>query len=245
MSYVVALEAFHGPLDLLLYMIEESQLDIYDIPVAVITEQYLTHLEQTGDWDLDRLGDFLIMASYLVNLKSRLLLPRKSPQAEDHEESGLDPREELVQKLLAYKNYRQAAQHLAKREQGEIERVFYRELPHKQPEEELIVDVKSLVLAYRSLRNRIKYKQYQVEIPAGDVDIEPKMNHLVKLLRQFPTDGLAFSELSALAADRRELLAYFLALLELLRRHTVKAVQPEHSADIRIYLQVAVKDVNA
>ncbi|MGI6434902.1 MAG: segregation and condensation protein A [Syntrophomonadaceae bacterium] len=245
MSYMVALEAFHGPLDLLLYMIEESQLDIYDIPIARITDQYLAYLAATGDWDLDRLGDFLIMASYLLQLKSRLLLPQKTLEQEEPEESSADPREELVQKLLAYKRYRQVAQYLAAREQGETERIFYREVGDEQPEEELVADIKSLVSAYRALREQIKRSQHHVEIPAGDVNIDAKMNHLMELLLQRRGQGMAFSELSTMAANRRELLAYFLALLELLRQHTVRAVQSDHCADIRIYVQVAVKNVNA
>ena len=99
MPYVVALEAFHGPLDLLLYLIEENQLDIYDIPIAAITDQYLAYLADTGDWDLDRLGEFMVMASYLLQLKSRMLLPRRHLPQYEPEENTADP-EELVQKLL-------------------------------------------------------------------------------------------------------------------------------------------------
>ena len=118
MPYVVALEAFHGPLDLLLYLIEENQLDIYDIPIATITDQYLAYLADTGDWDLDRLGEFMVMASYLLQLKSRMLLPRRHlPQYEPEEEYSRS-QGELVQKLLSYKRFRQVAQYLARLEQG-------------------------------------------------------------------------------------------------------------------------------
>ncbi len=243
MSYVVKLEAFHGPLDLLLYLIEENQLDIYDIPIARITDQYLAYLQLTGNWDLDRLGDFLIMASYLLRLKSRLLLPQR-PLEEEDPCAGPDPHEELTQKLLAYKNYRQIAQYLAGLEQGEIERVYYRELLPEPAEEELVADVKAVLLAYRSLRNRLK-PAAEVRIPVGDIDIEAKKGHLLELLREKPGEGLAFSKLAHIAQNRRELLAYFLALLELLRWHIVGARQAMHCADIKIYLQVAVEDVEA
>jgi segregation and condensation protein A len=245
MSYVVALEAFHGPLDLLLYLIEESQLDIYDIPIARITDQYLAYLADTGDWDLDRLGDFLVMASYLLQLKSRMLLPKNPLKPQQAEESEADPREELVQKLLSYKRYRQVAHYLARREQGEVERIFYRQADEVRPEEELVADVKSLVSAYKALRDQIKYSQHQVEIPSGDVNIDLKMKQLMAMLTQKRHRGMAFGELLKTAANRKELLGYFLALLELLRQRRVRAVQPDHKSDIRIYLQAGISHVDA
>ncbi|MFY9324044.1 MAG: segregation/condensation protein A, partial [Syntrophomonadaceae bacterium] len=79
MTYLVDIEAFHGPLDLLLFLIEKNELDIYDIPIAFITDQYLQYLQTTGEFDLEKMGEFLIMTTYLLNLKSRLLLPRTNP----------------------------------------------------------------------------------------------------------------------------------------------------------------------
>lgn len=245
MPYVVALEAFHGPLDLLLYLIDESQLDIYDIPIARITDQYLAYLADTGDWDLERLGDFLVMASYLMQLKSRMLLPKSPLEREDPEESGIDPREELVQKLLSYKRYRQVANFLAAMEQGEVSRVFYRQSDDLPREEELVADVKSLVSAYKALREQLKHSQHHMEIPSGDVDVSLMMKQLMSRLEQKKRRGMAFRELLGAAANRKELLGYFLALLELLRQHRVRAVQSEHRADIRIYLQAGNQHVDA
>ena len=94
MAYLVDLEAFHGPLDLLLYLIEKNEVELDDIPVAVITEQYMHYLSVTGDYDLERMGDFLLMASYLLNLKSKLLLPRAIMSEGEEEE---DPRIDLMQ----------------------------------------------------------------------------------------------------------------------------------------------------
>lgn len=245
MPYMVALEAFHGPLDLLLYLIEESQLDIYDIPIATITDQYLAYLADTGDWDLERLGDFLVMASYLMQLKSRMLLPRSPLQRDDPEDSSIDPREELVQKLLAYKRYRQVAKYLAAMEQGEAGRVFYRQMDEAPREEELVADVKSLVAAYKALREQLKHSQHHMEIPSGDVDISLMMNRLIAMLEQKKRRGMAFRELLGAAANRKELLGYFLGLLELLRQQRVRAMQSEHRADIRIYLQAGNRHVDA
>ena len=113
-TYVVDLEAFHGPLDLLLYLIDRNEVDIYDIPISDITEQYLQHLQLSGDSDLENLGSFLSMASYLLNLKSRLLLP--AYEDEEGEEQELDPREELVKKLVEYRRYKKAAMYLRSRQ---------------------------------------------------------------------------------------------------------------------------------
>src|SRR5690554_275758 len=105
MTYMVDLDTFHGPLDLLLYLVEKNQVDIYDIPIAVISEQYIAHLQDSGNLDLDRMSDFLIMASYLLNLKSRLMLPEGIIEESEEGEETLDPRQELVEKLLAYKKF--------------------------------------------------------------------------------------------------------------------------------------------
>jgi segregation and condensation protein A len=245
MSYVVALEAFHGPLDLLLYLIEENQLDIYDIPIARITDQYMAYLSDTGDWDLDRLGDFLIMASYLMQLKSRMLLPKSPLESRDPEDIGIDPRDELVRRLLSYKRYRQVANYLAAMEKGDTARVFYRQPEAASRQEELVADIKSLVAAYKSLRQQLKHSQQQLDIPSGDVDVNAMMSRLMLRLRQNKRAGMDFRELLDAASNRRELLGYFLALLELLRQHQVKAVQSDHRAEIRIYLRAGNKNVNA
>ena len=95
MTYLVDIEAFHGPLDLLLFLIEKNELDVYDIPIAFITDQYLQYLETTGEFDLENMGEFLVMATYLLNLKSRLLLPQSNNTTEDIEDAMIP--EELVQ----------------------------------------------------------------------------------------------------------------------------------------------------
>ena len=112
MTYVVDLEAFHGPMDLLLYLIEKDEINIYDIPIARISDQYISHLQGNDVSDLDNLGDFLLMASYLLNLKSRMLLPRPTVEESTDEADEIDPREELVQRLLNYKHYKEACHKL-------------------------------------------------------------------------------------------------------------------------------------
>jgi segregation and condensation protein A len=153
MDYIVDLEAFHGPLDLLLYLIDKNELDIYDIPIATITDQYMEYLQDTGEYDLDILGDFLIMASYLLNLKSRLLLPGlKGQEEETDEEEAIESREELVQRLLQYKKIKKVAGLLMERQSGECQRIFFRDTIFQAEEkEEIWATIGALTRAYQSV----------------------------------------------------------------------------------------------
>lgn len=232
MNYLVDLEAFHGPLDLLLFLIDKNEMNIYDIPIALITDQYIEHLGKTGDFDLDNIGEFLIMATYLLNLKSRMLLPRQVRTSEV-ETDEIDPREELVQKLLDYRRYREAGQYLQERESGIIERVFYRELPEISPrDEELIVDLGGLVRAYRTLIRRLPPPDPETVIPEGDVNVADKMNDILNMVQS--KERITFTDLFTGSFRRRECLAMFLALLELIRLQKVKAVQSSSWEDIQI-----------
>jgi len=238
MRYVVDIEAFHGPLDLLLYLIEKDELDIYDIPVSAITDQYLEYLESTGDFDLERLGDFLIMASYLLNLKSRMLLPHFPVIEEEETDNNIDPREELVQRLLDYKKYKEAAEHLKSRQNGQCKRIFYRDYDNScEPEEQISGNVKALFHAYLSLvRDRTKTDS-KYRLPQGDINIGDKMEEIMERVQERPR-GLVFQDLFAGVLNVREALALFLALLELIRLRRVKAIQEKFFADIIIVLRV-------
>lgn len=239
MSYVVDLDAFHGPLDLLLYLIDKNELDIYDIPIADITGQYMDYLQETGDFDLDRLGDFLSMASYLLNLKSKMLLPGTAGEGEDSQEET-DPRTELVQKLLEYKRYKKAAEQLASKQAGDTPRVFYRD---GEEIKEIItgysVDLRSLIQVYKRLERTIPEPEQPMLIPEGDVNVEEKMQDILGILRK-NKKGLIFQKLFSDLYRRRERLALFLALLELVRQQEVVAIQEPGMTEINIYLRVAV-----
>jgi len=234
-TYLVDIEAFHGPLDLLLFLIEKNELDIYAIPIAFITDQYLQYLQATGEFDLDNMGEFLIMATYLLNLKSRLLLPRTSSNdPEDLAEDAVDPREELVQKLLDYRRYKEAGQQLQERELGLAERIFYREIVHEpHRDEELIVDLTALVRAYRAVMRRLPIPEPEAIIPEGDVNVSDKMNEIMELLAEHK-GKTTFTHLFANVSHRREGVALFLALLELIRLQKVKARQNNRWEDIQL-----------
>ncbi|HOQ09598.1 MAG TPA: segregation/condensation protein A [Syntrophomonadaceae bacterium] len=225
MTYLVDIEAFHGPLDLLLFLIEKNELNIYDIPIAFITDQYLQYLQATGEFDLENMGEFLVMATYLLNLKSRLLLPRTEPNRSEDEEEEIDPREELVQKLLDYKRFKEAGEHLQQREQGLIERIYYREVsdePNRR--EELVVDLSALIRAYRTVIRRLPSFEPEEIIPEGDVNVQDKMNEIINTLHK-NKGKITFFDLFKTVSRRREALAMFLALLELIRLQKVRAYQ--------------------
>ena len=114
MSYQIKLEIFEGPLDLLLHLIRKHEINIYDIPIALITSQYLQYLEIMKSLDMEVAGEFLVMASTLTHVKSRMLLP--PPENPESDEDGVDPRDELVQRLLEYKRFKNAALDLEEKE---------------------------------------------------------------------------------------------------------------------------------
>jgi segregation and condensation protein A len=234
-AYLVDLEAFHGPLDLLLYLIEKNEVELDDIPIAIITDQYMQYLSVTGDYDLERMGDFLLMASYLLNLKSRLLLPRGIMSEEEEEE---DPRTDLMQKLIEYKKYKAAAQWLLDLESGLLPRVYFRNASEGlATDEQLLANSISLLRAYRAILRRMPEADELYELPDDDISIPEKMQQIMLALHN-PAQEIWMQQLFAGISGRREALALFLALLELIRLQKVTAIQENNNEDIKIYLRV-------
>lgn len=234
MSYVVDLEAFHGPLDLLLYLIDKNQVDIYDIPIALISDQFLEYLNLSPDHDLDGIGDFLVMASYLLQLKARMLLPL--PPGEE-EEQETDPREELVQRLEEYKRFKEAAEYLSARQKGDVPRVFYRcSVLNDQESEVLAADLRMLLRAYQVVVEKMEQEAPVLSLPQEDVNIYEKMQEILEILEEYES-GLQFSRLFTMTTRRRELLGLFLALLELVRLQKVEAVQENGYGEITLCLR--------
>lgn len=244
MGYLVNLEKFYGPLDLLLYLLEKEEIDIYDIPVAAIADQYIEYIRGSGSIDLDNIGDFLIMASYLLNLKSRMLLPGLAAVEEETGEA-LDPREELVNKLLEYKKFKQSAEFLAERYNEDINRVFFRQGSDEAElaDIEISSSLNSLVRAFSLVLEKMA-ENPEYELPQSQVDIGEKMDLILRVL---PDNGatVTFQDFYAGAAHLREVLAYFLALLELIRLQKVVAHQEERFGNIKIHLRVESDNVDA
>jgi len=220
-DYVVNLEQFYGPLDLLLYLVEKNEMNIYDIPITAITDQYMQYITGSGNIDLDQIGDFLMMASYLLSLKARMLLPVTLNETEEEE---LDPREDLMHKLIAYKRYKKAAELLALRLDEDYPRPFFRhgQMEIIEPHKELAVSLPSLFKAYIKLfHSDIDFDSYN--IPRENVNVSLKMDEIMQHLQMVGQSN--FQMLCGAYKQRREILAGFLAILELIRLNRIEAIQ--------------------
>ena len=237
-SYAVKLDNFEGPLDLLIHLIKRNEVSVYDIPIALITGQYLEYLALMRELDLDVAGEFLVMAATLIHIKSRMLLPRPDPAQEDPEE---DPREALVRRLLEHQRYKQAAELLHEREtlrEAQWQRPDERVAPiaGEEYEPELEVDLFSLIAAFKSVLERAKHRP-KVVLPAEQVSIEARIEQLMARLSE--TRACGFEDLFDDVSEKGDLIVTFLALLEMIRLKLVRVFQAGSFGAIRIYKQVA------
>jgi segregation and condensation protein A len=236
-GYRVRLELFEGPLDLLLHLIKRNEVDVTDIPVAQITEQYLAYLELMRDLSLDVASEYLVMAATLTLLKSRLLLP--SPPGEDDEES--DPRADLVRQLLEYQRYREAAAHLAERPLLRRD-VFSREAnaeelaPDPQARPAVKVTLFELLEAFRAVLKRAAPDPVH-QVTAEPVSLRERIDGLLRTLSV--ARSVTFDSLFGDAPRRSFVIVTFLAVLELAKLGAIEAVQEEVLGPILIVLAVA------
>ena len=227
-AYRVDLEVFAGPLDLLLYLVRKEEVDIYDIPIARVTEQYLRYIEILKSLDMDVAGDFLVMASTLMEIKSAMLLPRAQPEqmgAEDFE----DPRAELIRQLLEYKKYKDAANLLEAAADRHGERFARPEsiISHLQPDTEREVDLErvnvwDLLEAFDTLM-----KATNIAADIGHIkDDTPIDLYQIEILDRLQREGLlSFERMFEARYNRLVMIGLFLALLELVRERLVHAEQ--------------------
>lgn len=233
-DYPVRLQIFEGPLDLLLHLIRKHELDIYDIPIALITQQYLDYLDLMQELDLEVAGEFLVMAATLIHIKSRTLLPRPDPTQEDAEE---DPREALVRRLLEHQKFKAAAELLHERE---IQRGAQWGRPDgrvadivgEAPEPEIEVDLFSLMAAFRQVLERARQRP-QVPLPPEQISIETRIAQLLARLSE--TEACGFEQLFEDVETRGGMIVTFLALLEMIRMRTVRVFQQGNFGPIRVY----------
>ena len=217
----ITLGDFEGPLDLLLYLIRQEQVNIYDIPIARITDEYLRYLNLMQELDLTVAGDFLVMAAQLIELKSRMLLPR-DPQAE--EEELLDPRAELINRLLEHEKFKAAAEMLWSR--ATVERaVFTRaEIETDKNNPEVVVGLFDLLRVFQEILDRHK-EEVLLEIEREEVSMAEMIDRLRNMVRSAGDINLmTFFER---AKSRRELVVAFLSVLELVRMSEISLVQSE------------------
>ncbi len=243
-SYNVKLDIFEGPMDLLLHLIKREKVDIYDIPISRITEQYIEYLDMLKGMNLDMAGEFVLMAATLIHIKSKMLLP--VPDDGEEEDEGDDPRGELIRKLLEYRRYKDAAIQLSGRYMLGKD-VFTRGIPIDlkglvDEEERENAELKAfselslydLMEAFRDIIKKIP-KVYEIDLSEERFKVADKVNSILERLSG--KESMRFEQLFDMTASRGEVIVTFLALLELAKMFMVKINQSGDGV-IRVYLPV-------
>ncbi len=237
MTYQCELDMFEGPLDLLLHLIKEEKMDIYDIPIAQITRQYFEYMDMLRELNLDVVGEYLIMAAELTKIKSRMLLPvePKTNQDEVDPEDGEDPREELARRLLEYRRYKGAAFELRKREYDQ-QQIFYRgsEIEVEESEGETMVEANifDLLTAFRDiLKKQTVSPGYEIKVTT--LSVSDRIEYIMELLNS--SESISFDSLFTQLNTRQEIIVTFLATLELMRMRLIRIQQAKRFGTIRIY----------
>ncbi len=228
-AYRVKLDIFEGPLDLLLYLIRKNQLDIYDIPISEITKQYLDMLALMRTLNLDIVGEYLVMAATLMHIKSKMLLP--TPPEGEEEEDEEDPRKELVDRLLEYERFKEAASALEGQDLLERD-VFTRKSTEQGQEEELELNLFELLEALQHVLRRSSHELIH-EITLERISIEEKITELLDRLDRCGGE-LEFQNLFGGESTRETIVFTFLALLELIKMRMVKVYQRQAFHPIKI-----------
>lgn len=220
-SYRVRLEVFEGPMDLLLYLIRKDEIDIKDIPIAHITEQYLEYLTLMRELDISIAGDFLVTAATLIYIKSKMLLP-PVPKIEGEEDLEEDPRAELIERLLEYQKFKSAAQMLHSR--GEIEAASYTrgQLETDKSNPEVSATVFDLLRVFRDILKRAE-AEAEMEIQREEVTMAEKLAQINERLES--GEEINVRELFETSRSKRELILTFLAFLELVKEFKIHLTQ--------------------
>lgn len=232
-DYKVKLEIFEGPLDLLLHLIRKNEVDIFDIPISLITDQYLGYLDIMKAFNINVAGDFLVMASTLIHIKSRMLLPERPRDGESEEE---DPRLEITRPLLEYMKLKEAAEELSGREMLDRD-VFRRQLPediatHFQGEEvPLDLNIFQLMDAFKRIIEQ-RVPDAEITFAAEQWSVKERMSFIMNKLKA--DAEVFFTDLFRADRTLAELVATFLALLELVHAGLIRIYQPDTNKDIRL-----------
>jgi segregation and condensation protein A len=237
-AFRIALPNFEGPLDLLLHLIREHRIDIFDIPIALIIEKYLASLELMRELNLDIAGEFLVMASTLAHLKSRMLLPRQDAAPVEAGEAAVedagDPRAELVRRLLEYQKYKDSAEQLARQDLLGRD-VFARNVPAEEvpiPEEEVGLQEFSVLKLIEAL-DRVLERL----VPKSQHEVVRELLSLseatLRVAEQVRAQGqVSFEKLFSETTTRQEIVITFLAILEMVKRRLIRVSQEEPLKDI-------------
>jgi segregation and condensation protein A len=230
-TYKVQLEnIFEGPMDLLVYLIRKNEVNIYDIPISLITDRYLEYIEWMKSMNVDIAGDFLVMAATLIQIKCRMLLPIH----EDAEEE--DPRREITRPILEYLQMKSAAMQLNERDLlGEhtfIRPPFKPSDPDLIPEREIRVDLFDLIRAFQQIIDNLS-PDFSLDVAVDKLSVKDRMNELDQLMKEI--GSLVFQELLVRAASKFEIIVTFLAILEMVKQNTAHVVQNADTGIITLY----------
>ena len=239
MSTNFQLEIFEGPLDLLLHLIKKNEVNITDIPIATITEQYLATLELMQTLNLDMAGEFLVMAATLIHIKSRTLLPESDIETDEEEEGG-DPREELMKRLLEYQRFKEAAGELGQRDVLTRDVFVRATAPTEKPAPTAFreLSVFELLTALRRVLERLPKDEFH-EVTLEKITVREKMTLVLERLR---VDGqVMFESLFSDAGTRMAVIVTFLAMLELVKIRAIRIFQDRLDGPIIIEAAVGVE----
>ena len=245
MAIEIKLQAYEGPMDLLLHLIDKNKVNIYDIPIALITEQYMAYLStmQALEPELDRMSEFLVMAAELLDIKSRMLLPK--PPKEKDDEPEADPRQELIERILEYRRFKEVSSVMGELQRSQ-ERFLAREpmeLPvrHLPPKNLSLSELLEAFANVLAVRRELKIPQ--VLVAPEEFSVQDKMEELISLLHR--RDGrLRFAD-AFQGNSRAELITTFLAMLELIKLKSITVQQQGQFEEIYISVRVGEnKDVH-
>ncbi|GIO91881.1 segregation and condensation protein A [Paenibacillus lactis] len=243
MSVLYKLETFEGPLDLLLHLIDRAEIDIQDIPVSEITEQYMAYLHNMQELELEITSEFLVMAATLLSIKSKLLLPKppviEMDEFDFYEEEDVDPRAELVQRLIEYRKYKGIAQHLHERE-WERSMIYSKEAedltPYMPEALENPVEglhVADLIRAFQKALSKAVRRTSYARIQRDEISVKDRIRQVIDTLEQAGPGGrVLFSKLLHEEMERHEIVVTFLAILELMKMKQIVCYQERLFEDI-------------
>ena len=238
MNYRCNLDIFEGPLDLLLHLVKEQKMDIYDIRITEITRQYLSYLDLLSELNLEMVGEYLVMAAELAKIKSKTLLPIPESEEDALTAAGEDPRAELMRRLLEYQRYKEAAFELRQKEYDQ-QQLFTRagEVVLESSEEELLIEanVFDLLTAFQKVLKEKSFKK-DYEIKVTTLSVSDRINDILEILNL--SESVTFDSLFTTLNTKQEVIVTFLAILELMRMQLIRSQQARQFDVIRIYAAV-------
>ena len=241
MNYDIILERFDGPLDLLYNLIEKEKIDIYDIPISKITDQYISHINSMKELDLDIASEFLIMASTLIEIKSKMLLPKIKKDNSEENIEELDPREELVKRLIEYKKYKDVSLELKSRETT-YKKIYYKareEIEYLDDDLNLDnVDLDKLMCLYENILEKCIDFEKEInfeEIKRDEITIEESIRDVQYILSQ--NDKIKFEDLFETSTTISVVVTTFLAILELIKQKQIIIKQDKNFSEIFVELK--------